>query len=251
MRRTRIIPILLLKNRGLVKTKKFKNPIYIGDPINTMRVFNDKEVDEIVILDIEASKKRQPPDLGLIKEIASECFMPLCYGGGIRNIAHIEAIIKVGVEKVSINSEATVNPSIISEAARVFGRQSIVVSVDYSRSVFGKDRIRSPRGGYIKGSVLEYVQKVEELGAGEILLNSVDRDGTGIGYDCRIIHEVSKSVSIPVIACGGAGCVGDFSKAVDAGASAVGAGRMFVMHGRHNAVLITYPSFEELLETIP
>ena len=248
MLKTRVIPCLLLKGKGLVKTVKFENPKYVGDPINAVKIFNDKEVDELIFLDIEATVEGRKPPVKLISEIASECFMPLSYGGGLRNLDDIKAIFNLGVEKVIINSYAIENPRFINEASKFYGNQSIVVAIDVKRSTKGKYEIFS-RGGKKKTNLdpVEHAMKMETLGAGEIFLNSIDRDGTMEGYDIGLIKEVAESVTIPVIACGGAGRIEHFVEAVKkAGASAVAAGSMFVFHGKHRAVLTTYPSVEEL-----
>ena len=244
----RIIPCLLLKGEGLVKTVKFKDPKYVGDPINAVKIFNDKEVDELIFLDIEATVEGRRPPIKLISEISSECFMPLSYGGGLRDLDDLKTIFNAGVEKVIINSYAIENPNFISEASELYGSQSIVVAIDVKRSSKGKYEIFS-RGGRKKTNLdpVEHAMKMETLGAGEIFLNSIDRDGTMKGYDIGLIKEVAESVSIPVVACGGAGRIEHFVEAVKkGGASAVAAGSMFVFHGKHRAVLTTYPSVEEL-----
>jgi cyclase len=248
MLKTRVIPCLLLKGQGLVKTVRFRNPKYVGDPINAVKIFNDKEVDELVFLDIEATVDARKPPFKLISEIASECFMPLSYGGGLRDLDDIKTVFNLGVEKVIINSYAIENPDFVREASGRYGSQSIVVAVDAKRKTSGGYEIFSHAGREkTKLDLVDYVKKMEELGAGEIFLNSIDRDGTMEGYDIEMIKKVTDSVSIPVIACGGAGKIEDFVKAVKRGeASAVAAGSMFVFHGKHRAVLITYPSVEEL-----
>ena len=248
MLKTRVIPCLLLKGQGLVKTVKFKNPKYVGDPINAVKIFNDKEVDELIFLDIEATVEGRRPPIKLISEIASECFMPLSYGGGLRDLDDIKIIFNLGVEKVIINSYAIENPDFVREASRRYGNQSIVVAVDVKRNSFGKYEIFSFGGRKkTKLSLVDHVKEMERLGAGEIFLNSIDRDGTMEGYDIEMIKKVTDTVSIPAIASGGAGKIVDLADAVKkAGASAVAAGSMFVFHGKHRAVLITYPSIEEL-----
>lgn len=247
MLKPRVIPILLLQNDGLVKTTKFKDPRYVGDPINAIKIFNDKEVDELVFLDILASKGKKSIDYELISNIASECFMPLCYGGGIKDIESIRKILQLGVEKIAINSYAFENPNLIKEAALLFGTSTIVISIDVKKNLFGKYEIWTNGGTKkIKTGLNEAVLEMEQLGAGEILINSIDKDGTMIGYDCKLIEQVSKLVSIPVVAAGGAGKISDFTTAINSGASAVAAGSMFVFHGKHKAVLITYPSRKEI-----
>ncbi|PWG81033.1 AglZ/HisF2 family acetamidino modification protein [Pararcticibacter amylolyticus] len=248
MLKSRVIPVLLLKDQGLVKTIKFKHPVYVGDPINAIKIFNEKEVDELIFLDIEASSKGKRPALDLIESIASECFMPFCYGGGINSIQVIREVLKLGVEKVAINSFALENPGFIKEASSIFGSSTIVVSIDVKKNMLGKYRIYSRTGvNNVGGDVLDYARLMEANGAGEILLNSVDRDGSMSGYDIKLVKMISSAVGIPVIACGGAGGLGDFRDAIkDGGASAVGAGSYFVFHGKHKAVLITYPKKEDL-----
>jgi imidazole glycerol-phosphate synthase subunit HisF len=246
--RPRVIPCLLLSNGGLVKTIKFSAPRYVGDPINVIRIFNDKEVDELTVLDIAATRHGREPAFEMIAELASECFMPMSYGGGITTLQQIERILKLGVEKVCLNAAAISNPNLITHAARVFGSQSIVASIDVRRSMFGKYRVYTHSG--TKATSFQPVQlgqQVESLGAGEILLTAIDREGTMTGYDIELIRAVASVVSIPVIASGGAVSTKDFGAAVaDGRASAVAAGSMFVFHGKHRAVLISYPSESEL-----
>jgi imidazole glycerol-phosphate synthase subunit HisF len=246
--RTRVIPSLLLKNGGLVKTVKFKDPTYLGDPINVVRIFNDKEVDELVLLDIAATIERRKPLLDLIAQIASECFMPLGYGGGIRCLEDVRQLLAIGIEKVIINSYAVENPSFIKEAADEAGSQSIVVSIDVKKNRRGKQEIVLYGGTKATGlDPVRFVQEIAAMGAGEILLNSVDLDGTMQGYDLDLIGRVSQAVRIPVVACGGAGCVQDLVEAVKrGGASAAAAGSLFVFQGRHRAVLISYPDPKDL-----
>jgi imidazole glycerol-phosphate synthase subunit HisF len=245
---TRVIPVLLLKNAGLVKTIKFKDPTYIGDPINAVKIFNDKGVDELVFLDITATRDQQEPNCKRIAEIASECFMPLAYGGGIRNIDQIKKILAIGCEKAIINSYAVENPSFIKEAAKIFGSQSVVVSIDVKKTMLGKYEIWTESGTKnVKINPVNFAQDAEAMGAGELVINSIDRDGTMNGYDIDLIKQIASAVSIPVIACGGGGNIGDLGRAVVEGrASAVGAGSMFVFHGPHRAVLINFPSEEQL-----
>lgn len=248
MLKTRIIPCLLLQNQGLVKTVKFKNPKYVGDPLNAVKIFNEKEVDELIFLDITASKENRKPNFDLISNIASECFMPLCYGGGVKTIEDIKIIFSLGVEKVSINSYAIENPNFIKEASDLFGSQSMVVSIDVKRNLLDEYRVYDAnKQKIIKPEPVEFSKKMEGMGAGEILLNSVDRDGTMQGYDIRLIKKVCEAVSIPVIACGGAGSINDFLEAVKiGGAAAVAAGSIFVFQGKYKAVLINYPTIKEL-----
>ncbi len=247
MRRTRVIPTLLLRGAGLVKTTAFRNPVYVGDPINAIRIFNDKEVDELVLLDITASRSGKGPAFATIESISSECFMPVAYGGGISSIEHIRKILATGIEKVVINTAALRHPELVREAAREFGSQAIAVSIDVKRRLFGRYEVYGEGGLRATGhDPVAYAKKMQELGAGEILLASIDRDGTMNGYDVDLVSRVAAAVGVPVIASGGAGKVTDFSAARQAGAAAVAAGAMFVFHGPHRAVLITYPSQAEL-----
>ncbi|PKP60581.1 MAG: imidazole glycerol phosphate synthase subunit HisF [Candidatus Altiarchaeales archaeon HGW-Altiarchaeales-1] len=248
MLNTRVIPVLLLRNRGLVKTVEFKEGKYIGDPINAVKIFNEKEVDELIFLDITASKEQREPNFDLIYDIATECFMPFGYGGGIKTIQHIKKLFSSGAEKAVINSCAIENPSFIKEASDFFGSQSIVVSIDVKKSLTGKYKVYdSSKDKLTDLDPVDFCIKMESLGCGEIFLNSVERDGIMKGYDIELIEKVANAVNIPVIACGGAGKLEDFRDAVKQGnASAVAAGSLFVFYGKHKAVLINYPSQEEL-----
>ena len=250
MIQTRVIPCLLLRNRGLVKTIKFRGPTYLGDPINAVKIFNDKEVDELVFLDITATVENRKPSFRYVAEIATECFMPLGYGGGIRAVEDIKTLVSLGVEKVIINSYAIENPSFISQAADFAGSQSVVVSIDVKKNFIGKYEVFTHSGK--KGTGLDPVKlaiDMEKKGAGELLLNSIDRDGTMQGYDTEMIKRVTSAVGIPVVACGGAGKVQDLVDAVKkGGASASAAGSFFVFQGQHRAVLISYPSAQTLQE---
>ena len=248
MRRARVIPCLLVQGRSLVKTVRFKDPRYIGDPINAVRIFNEKEVDELILLDISAVRQGKPPDLKLIAEIAGECFMPLCYGGGIRSLDDVKTILSVGAEKIAVNTTAVEKPSFVRETADAVGSQSIVVSIDVTRTPAGEYEVVSRGGSRWMGvDPVTCALQMEELGAGELMVNSIDRDGTLSGYDLDLIGSVARAVKIPVIASGGAARTRDFSDAVKiAGASAVAAGSLFVYYGRHRAVLINYPSAAEL-----
>ncbi len=250
MFRPRVIPVLLLKGQGLVKTIKFNKERYIGDPINAVRIFNDLEVDELSFVDIIATKENRTISLDLVKKIGDEAFMPFAVGGGIKTIKQIKELIKNGAEKVIINSEAYNRPNIVKEAAESFGNQSVIVSIDVKSNFFGKDQLYSNGGRVkVKTSLLEHVQQMESMGAGEILLNSINHDGMMNGYNIELIKKISEFVSIPVIACGGAGNINDFRKAYyDGNAHAVAAGSRFVYHGPRNAVLINYPSKDELKE---
>lgn len=248
MLRTRVIPCLLLQDSVLVKTVKFKNPTYVGDPINTVRIFNEQEVDELVVLGIDVTKNRQEPPYDLIQEIASECFMPFAYGGGIRTLDQAKRLFILGVEKVIINSAAIETPKLISEISRDFGAQSIIVSIDAKKQFFGGYKTYGC-GGTSKTAFTpaEFAKKMEALGAGEILIYSMDKDGTFSGYDIPLIRDVSDAVSLPVIACGGAKTLQDLKQAVDEGhASAAGVGSMVVYQGENRSVLINFPAPQEL-----
>ena len=236
-----------MQRNGLVKSVRFKNHQYVGDPINAVKIFNEKEADEIAIIDISATAENRSPDYTLISEIVSEAFMPVAYGGGISNMETIKQIFYRGVEKIIVNRAAHKNPDLIREAANLYGSQSIVVSIDVKTTLFKKHRVYTDNGKTDTGlNAAAFAKQMEEMGAGEILLNSIDRDGTYNGYDVELISEVSHGVGIPVIALGGAGTLDDFVAAQQHGASAVSAGSMFVFKRPHQAVLINYPSQEEL-----
>lgn len=247
MLKTRVIPCLLLKGSGLVKTQRFKEPKYVGDPINAIRIFNDKEVDELLLLDITASRENKGPAFDTIRDIASECFMPVAYGGGIRSMDDIRRILKAGIEKVVLNTAAITTPDLVRQAADEFGSQAVVASIDVKRKLLGRYEVFARGGTEATGlNPVEQAQKMEQYGAGEIFLSAIDRDGTMEGYDLELLAKVSSRVSVPVIAAGGAGKVQHFTEAVRHGADAVAAGAMFVFHGPHRAVLITYPGRPDL-----
>ena len=241
MYRSRVIPCLLLRGNGLVKTKKFKDPVYIGDPVNAMRIFSDKEADEIVVLDIDATKNGREPNYDLISEIAGEAFMPMAYGGGVTCVDQVRRLIRCGIEKVVINSAALSSPDLIYESARIFGRQAIVGSVDVRKTLFGSYRVVTHSGTRNAEVDLNvHISNLVASGVGEIFLNNIDRDGTMEGYDLQLINKVSAGLQVPLVACGGAGSKEHLIEGIQAGASAVAAGSMFVFHGKHRAVLISY-----------
>lgn len=244
MKRIRIIPALLLMNDGLYKTVRFKSPKYVGDPINTVRIFNEKGADEIVLLDIGASKEKTGINYKKISEIAGEAFMPMGYGGGVRTFDDAKRVFDAGFEKVIINSAAAGNPSLIGEIAKVYGSQSAVVSIDARVGWTGGYKVYIAGGSKNTGRPpADYARDMESAGAGEVILNSIDRDGTWDGYDLKLIRMVSEAVTVPVIACGGAAGMDDFKKAVsEGGASAVAAGSMFVYQKKGMGVLISFPS---------
>jgi imidazole glycerol-phosphate synthase subunit HisF len=250
MLRTRVIPCLLLSNQGLVKTKKFKAPAYIGDPLNAVKIFNEKEVHELMFLDIGASVNGTSPPLQMIADISDECYMPLAYGGGIKSMREFSDVFTAGAEKVVINSGAFKNIGVISEAAKVFGSQSIVGAIDVKKSILGKYEVRYCSGKKrVKWKPWDYAKELEDYGVGEILLTSIDRDGMQCGYDLELVERVCQSVSVPVVANGGAGGLKDFEDVVRQGhASAVAAGSMFVYHGTLNGILINYPDEKELFK---
>jgi len=245
---SRAIPCLLIKNGGLVKTKKFKNANYIGDPINAIKIFNEKEVDELMIVDIDVSSKGTDINYELIEDIASECFMPVCYGGGVNSIDQMKKLYSLGIEKVSLSSSALNNPQLVTDAAKTFGSQSVVVTIDVKKNFWGNQKVFFHNGKKnSKVDVLDFVVEMENRGAGEIVINSIDRDGMMNGYDLDLLKEIKSSTTIPVIALGGAGSLSDLSTVVnEIGISAAAAGSLFVYHGPLNAVLINYPSYEEL-----
>lgn len=243
MVRPRIIPCLLLKNRAIVKTRRFKSPHYIGDALNTIRIFSEREADELIIFDIEASLKGKLPDLGFIAEIAEECFMPFSYGGGISELQQMEKIFKLGVEKISLNTAACWNPSLIEEAAKSFGSQALVVTMDVKRSFFGEFRVMTA-GGTKKTPYdpVTFAHMMEDKGAGEIVVYSIDRDGTFKGFDVELVRQVTDAVEVPVIASGGAGSFDDIEKILNLGGAAAAAlGSLVVYQGNNRSVLVNYP----------
>ena len=249
MLRPRIIPCLLLHEGGLVKTTQFSNPKYVGDPLNAVRIFNEKEVDELIVLDIDASVKNNTPNYVLISKLAGECRMPLCYGGGIKTVEQVEKIISLGVEKVALNSAAIDNPLLIYEASKRVGSQSIVVSIDVKK----KSEKNNSYSIYTHNSThptcknpVDFIREVEALGAGEILVNSIDNDGTLSGYDLELIDQIHRVVTIPMTVLGGASSFYDFSLLFKRyGIIGVSAGSVFVFKGKFRAVLIQYPSSQE------
>lgn len=243
MYRPRVIPCLLLRGNGLVKTRRFRDPVYVGDPVNAVRIFSEKEADEIVVLDIDASREGREPNYELVAEIAGEAFMPVAYGGGVRTLEQMRRLIRSGVEKVVVNSAAVESTSVLSEGAAVFGSQAIVGGIDVKRTLLGGYRVVA-KSGTVEAKVAldEHLARLVAAGVGEIFLNSVDRDGMMGGYDLDLIRKVALRVTVPVVACGGAGKLEHLSEAIrDGGASAVAAGSLFVFHGKHRAVLINYP----------
>lgn len=243
----RIIPVLLLTESGVVKTARFKDRRYVGDPINALRVFNDKEVDEVVIVDIEAWQHGRGPDFDRVAELAGECFMPLGYGGGITTLEQVRTLFRCGVEKVILNTAVHSQPELISRAADIAGCQSVVACMDVKRNWLGKPRVYVA-GGTVDTGVdpVEWAKRAADKGAGEIVVQSITADGGQAGYDLELIRSVAGAVSVPVVALGGAGKLEDFVAAIGAGADAAAAGSFFVFHGKHRAVLITYPKLDDI-----
>lgn len=247
MRRIRVIPTLLISDGGLVKGKKFKNHEYVGDPINVVKIFNDKEVDELAIIDISSTKQKKEPNLKQIAEVASEAFMPLSYGGGITRTDQVDQILYCGIEKVILNSSAIFNPDLITQISSKYGSQSVIISVDIRRDWWGKSFVYTWCGEKnTKKNPLEFIKECEDRGAGEILLTSINNEGTYVGYDLSSIKTICDSISIPIIANGGAGSVSDMKEAILNGASAVAAGNMFIYRRPHNAVLVSYLSKDDI-----
>ncbi len=244
MFRPRVIPVLLLKGEGLVKTKRFKNERYIGDPINAVRIFNDLKADELVFLDIMATKENRTISLDFVKEVGEEANMPFGVGGGVRTIENIKGIINAGAEKVIINSEALIRPEFIREAAETFGSSTIVICIDVFKNILGKIQVKSHSSVKHKfDDPCSFAKLMEEMGAGEIILQSVDRDGTMIGYDIELLKHIANAVSIPLVALGGSGSLDHLKEAIKkTNCSAVAAGSMFIYHGARNGILINYPN---------
>jgi cyclase len=246
----RVIPVLLLADGGLVKTVRFRDERYVGDPINAVRIFNDKQVDELVLLDIRASAEGRLPDEATIEEIVSEAFMPVAYGGGVRDVATANRLIQLGVEKIVVNAAAVEAPGELAAIADRLGSSTLVVGIDAAARPGGSWEVVTRSATRRTGlDVRAHAEAMARLGAGELLVTSVDRDGTMEGYDLELVRAVAGAVAIPVIACGGAGSLPDLAAAVrDGGAAAAAAGSFFVFHGRHRAVLVTYPSYESRRE---
>ena len=241
---TRLMPCLLMSNGALVKTVRFKSPIYIGDPVNAVRIFNEKEVDELVLLDIEATTHKRGIDYETLEKVVGECFMPICYGGGVSSLEDMRRLFNIGIEKISLGAAAFENPNLVRQASEEFGNQAIVVTLDVKKTLLGgytvcthqgsKDRRKNP---------IEAANHMEELGAGEILLYSIDRDGTWSGFDLKLINDVTNAVRMPVVVSGGAGSFEDVRIAVHkGGASAVAIGSMAVFQGKDLGVLIKFPN---------
>lgn len=251
MLRTRVIPCLQLIDRSLVKTIQFSDYNYIGDPVNTVRIFNELEVDELCFLDIKATKDNRLPNFKILKEIANECFMPLSYGGGITDVKTVNKILSIGFEKIVVNSAAYKNPDLITEIAQVAGSQSLIISIDVKKTFWGNYYFYINDGEKkVKEDPVKFAQKAEQNGAGEILLTSMDQDGTWDGYDLEIVNKVSEAVNIPVIANGGAGKVNHLAEAKHAGASALAVGSLVVYQSKGMGVLVNFPDRGVLSDTL-
>ena len=243
----RVIPVLLLSSGGLVKTTRFADPRYVGDPLNAVKIFNEKEVDELVLLDIDATRTVREPDYAVIEEIASEAFIPLTYGGGIRTVAQAARVFALGVEKVAVRAAGMQRVELLGELAAEFGSSSVVASVDVAKGRFGKTRLQdSARTPAASVDWRDWLVQVQAAGAGEVLLQVVDRDGAMAGLDLAMVREAAAVLTVPLVAASGVGSLADIRAAVEAGADGVAAGAFFVFHGRHRAVLISYPPYESL-----
>ena len=249
MLRPRVIPCLLLTESGLVKTVKFAAPSYVGDPINAVRIFNEKEVDELVLLDIEASRQQRGPNFERIRDIVDEAFMPIAYGGGVTTVEQGQQLVRLGIEKVVVNKAALGGYQLLRGLADELGSQAVVAAVDVKRDWLGRHKVYDTTAGKtVELDLVQHVQSAVAHGAGEIFVNDVSRDGVGGGYDIELLRTVAGAVSVPVIVCGGAGTLVHLREAIGAGASAVAAGSMFVYLGKHRAVMINYPQSAMLRE---
>lgn len=252
MLRTRIIPSLLLRNESLVKTFQFGKFTYIGDPCNTVRIFNELEVDELLFLDITATREGRAPNLRVLADIANECFMPLGYGGGVRSVDDAKAVFDIGFEKVAINSHSIENPELIRQLSLQYGSQAVIASIDVKKDIWGRFRVFSHGGTRNSGlDPKEWAVRLEAIGAGEILLTSIDREGTWEGFDLDLVKSVTDAVNVPVIAHGGAGRVDHIGQVVkQAGASAVALGSMVVFQKKGMGVLVNFPDEAQLKKAL-
>ena len=250
MLRSRIIPCLLIHNKGLVKTVKFKEPKYVGDPINAVKIFNEKEVDELIVLDIDATKENRGPNLKMIKNLADECRMPLCYGGGINTLEQAVKIISLGVEKVALSYSALNDIELCQQIGDIIGNQSVVVVIDVKKKkLFGGYDIYTHNGTKkSKWNLFDFIAKLEEIGIGEIVINSIDNDGLMQGYDIPLLESVREKCTMPITVLGGAGSLEDIKKIISKFKTiGVAAGSLFVFKGKYRAVLISYPNRQERL----
>jgi cyclase len=247
----RIIPILLISNGEVVKTQKFKRPRYIGDPLNIIKIFNAKEIDELIVLDIDASKKKSAINFKLIEDIASECFFPLTYGGGVKNLSDVNTLIKFGIEKVSIQTSIFERPEFISDVVQQFGSQSVVASIDIKKNFLGKQGVYSHSKNKIIGySIEKTIADLEQVGIGELLINDVDRDGTMSGYDLNLVKQCAQVATVPVIMSGGLSGIGEMRKLYDLGISAAAGGAYFIFQGAKRGILVTYPEEDKITKKL-
>lgn len=244
MLRPRIIVSLLLHNKGLVKTVNFKSPKYIGDPINAVRIFNEKEVDELAFFDIDATVLNREPDYALIEKLANQSRMPICYGGGVKNVDQAKRIFSLGIEKIALSSSIIQNPSLVTQIAERVGSQSVIVVLDLKRKLLGGYEVYTHNGKKPTGiNPIKFAKDLEQLGAGEIIINSIDQDGLMKGYDFNLIDKIAETISIPLTVLGGAGSLSDIEKVIQKhGVIGVAAGSLFVFKGPYKAVLINYPT---------
>lgn len=244
MLRPRIIPSLLLQDKGLVKTVNFKSPKYVGDPINAVRIFNEKEVDELAFFDIDATVLKKEPDYVLIEKLANQSRMPLCYGGGVKTIEQAQKIFGLGIEKIALSSVVMQNPQLVTQIAERVGSQSVIVVLDIKKKLLGGYEVYTHNGKKSTGiNPVKFVKELQQLGAGEIIINSIDQDGVMKGYDLNLIDKIAETISIPLTVLGGAGSLSDIEKVIDKyGVIGVAAGSLFVFKGPYKAVLINYPT---------
>lgn len=247
MLRPRVIPCLLVHDKGLVKTVQFKDPKYVGDPINAVRIFNEKECDELMVIDIDATRENREPDYKMIENLAAECRMPLCYGGGVKTVEQAHRIFSLGVEKIAISSAAIQSPELVTAMAERVGSQSVVVVLDVKKKMLGSYEMYTHNGKKSTGkNPVEMAVKMQELGAGEIVINSIDQDGMMKGYDLAIVEKIRKAISLPLTVLGGAGSLQDIGKLIKQyNIIGAAAGSLFVFKGIYKAVLINYPNWEE------
>lgn len=248
------MPCLLLKGKGLVKTEKFRNERYVGDPINAVRIFNQKEVDELVLFDIDSTVKNTQINFPLLEQVTSECFMPICYGGGVKTLSDFRKLFYMGVEKVSVSSLLFENPEVVKEAVAIYGSQSIIATIDVKKSKFRKKYVVCTHSSQnkVKLSPVEAAKYARDLGVGEIILNAVHRDGTWLGFDSELVQQVTDCVNVPVVAAGGAGTLDDIKNVVtDSHAAAVAIGSMAVFQSKDMGVLIKFPKQSDLLKILP
>ncbi|MBZ0246497.1 MAG: AglZ/HisF2 family acetamidino modification protein [Cyclobacteriaceae bacterium] len=253
MLRPRIIPCLLIHNRGLVKTVNFNKPKYVGDPINAVKIFNEKEVDELIVLDIDATVQGHEPDFEMIKNLAAECRMPLCYGGGVKTVSEAKKIINLGAEKVALSASVLANPLLVSEISEAVGKQSVIVILDVKKKgLFGHYELFTHNGTISTGkNPRDFAIEMEKLGVGEIVINSIDNDGMMKGYDMKLIQSIREAVSVPITALGGAGNLSDIKNLINKfGIMGAAAGSLFVFKGVYKAVLINYPKQTEIRELL-